>query len=92
MPLLIRQPKLHGFERPRRVQYEILTLGVLDRLPEGTYTVADLATRRLAHGNRPVKILATGKLTKNISIEAHAASKSAIEAVKKAGGTLTLIK
>ncbi len=92
MPLLIRQPKLHGFTRPRRVNYEVVTLKALERLPEGTYTLADLAARRLAHTGKPVKVLSTGTITKKITVEAHAASKSAIEAMKKAGGSITLIK
>ncbi len=93
MPLMIRQPKQHGFKRPRRVTYEVITLTAMERaLPEGTYTLADLIDRRLAHAGSQVKILATGKLSKKITIEANAASKSAIEAVKKAGGSITLIK
>jgi large subunit ribosomal protein L15 len=45
-PLLRRQPKLAGFERPRRVEYEALTLMVLERkLDAGTYTLADLRAR-----------------------------------------------
>lgn len=93
MPLMIRQPKLHGFTRPRKVIYESLTLKLLEeKLPEGTYSLADLIDRRLVHANRSVKILATGTVTKKLSIEAHAASKAAAEAIKKAGGSITLIK
>lgn len=93
MPLIVRQPKQHGFKRPRRVVFEVLTLATLERaLPEGSYTLADLIDRRLTHAGRSVKILATGNLTKKITIEANAASKSAVEAVKKAGGTITIVK
>lgn len=93
MPLLIRQPKLHGFTRPRKVIYESLTLALLEqKLPEGSYTLADLIDRRLVHAGRSVKILATGTVTKKLTVEAHAASKSALEAIKKAGGSITLIK
>lgn len=93
MPLLVRQPKQHGFKRTRKIHHEALTLAVLEeKLTEGTYTLADLIDRGLVHSNRAVKILSTGTLTKKLTIEAHAASKSATEAIKKAGGTLTLIK
>jgi large subunit ribosomal protein L15 len=92
MPLLVRQPKQHGFKQPRRPVYESLTLAMLEKkLPEGTYTLADLIDRRLVHANRPVKILSTGTLSKKLVIEAHAASKSAKEAITKAGGTLTIV-
>jgi len=90
---MIRQPKLAGFKRPRKIFYETLTLAVLEKkLPEGTYTLADLIDRRLVHANRSVKVLATGTLSKKLVIEAHAASKSAEEAVKKAGGSITFVK
>lgn len=93
MPLLVRQPKLHGFKRDRKVIYEVLTLAMMEKmLPEGEYTLADLIDRRLTHAGRSVKILSTGTLSKKIIVEAHAASKSAVEAVKKAGGSITLIK
>lgn len=93
MPLLVRQPKLHGFKRDRKITYEVLTLGMMEKmLPEGEYTLADLIDRRLAHAGRSVKILSTGTLKKKITVEAHAASKSAIDAVKKAGGSITLIR
>jgi large subunit ribosomal protein L15 len=93
MPLLVRQPKQHGFKRPRRIDFEVLTLSVIEKkLPEGNYTLADLVDHRLAHAGSRVKILATGTISKKITIEANAASKSAIEAVKKAGGSITIVK
>lgn len=93
MPLLVRQPKLHGFKRDRKITYEVLTLAMMEKmLPEGEYTLADLIDRRLTHAGRSVKILSTGTLSKKITVEAHAASKSAIDAVKKAGGSITIIK
>lgn len=93
MPLLVRQPKLHGFKRDRKITYEVLTLAMMEKmLPEGEYTLADLIDRRLVHAGRSVKVLSTGTLSKKITVEAHAASASAIDAVKKAGGSITLIK
>lgn len=92
MPLLIRQPKLHGFKRDRKIHYETLTLAALEaKLSDGTYTLADLIDHRLVHANRSVKILSTGTLSKKLNIEAHASSKSAKEAIEKAGGTLTIV-
>jgi large subunit ribosomal protein L15 len=38
----------------------------------------------------PVKLLAEGELTKKLTIEVELASKSAIEKVQAAGGTVTI--
>ena len=56
-----------------------------------TVTIADLVNAGLAHKNDQVKLLGRGDLTAKLTIEAHAASKSALEKVEKAGGTITLI-
>ncbi len=92
-PLIRRQPKLGGFTPPRKIVYEALNLAVLEqRLDAGTYVLADLIDRKLVRRNSRVKILGTGTMTKKISIEAHAASKSARKAIADAGGTLTIVR
>lgn len=93
VPLLRRQPKLGGFKRPRRQTYEVLNLSTLETMLEaGSYSVADLAQKRIVRNGKRVKILANGKITKKFELEAHAASKAAKEAVKNAGGSITLVK
>lgn len=93
VPLLMRQPKLGGFKRNRKIHYEVLTLGVLEaKLETGTYDLATLCTHRLVHSNRKVKLLHGGTLTKKFDITVHAASKSAKEAIEKAGGKITITK
>jgi large subunit ribosomal protein L15 len=92
-PLLRRQPKLGGFKAVRHTEYEVLNLGLLEkRLEAGTYTLADLRTKGVLRTKQPVKLLAHGDVTKKFSLEVHAASKAAKEALKKAGGTLTIVK
>ena len=39
-----------------------------------------------------VKILAKGELSAKLNVEAHAFSKSAQEAIEKAGGTVKIVK
>jgi large subunit ribosomal protein L15 len=93
VPLIRRQPKLGGFVRPRAIKYSIVNLSLLEaQLPAGTYSLNDLADKRIVHANKPVKILGDGALTKKFQLEAHAASKSAKDAVKKAGGSITLVR
>lgn len=93
VPLLRRQPKLGGFKRPRAVSFEVINLSALEKkLPAGSYTIADLVQKRLVHAGKHVKILAHGEVSKKFELEANAASKSAKDAVKKAGGSITIIK
>ncbi len=92
-PLTRRQPKLGGFTKPRRVTYEVVNLQDLeDRLEAGSYDVKALRKARLVRTGNPVKILSTGTVTKKFAITADNASKSAKEALKKAGGSFTVAK
>lgn len=91
--MIRRQPKIGGFRSPRREENEVLNLELLEeRLPAGSYDIAALKARRLISGNRPVKILGKGAVTKKFSLSVHAASKSAAAAISKAGGSVTFVK
>lgn len=90
-PLLLRLPKAGGFRNPTRVEYEIVNLRDLERLPEGSYDIAALREHRLVHGGRPVKILGMGKVTKRLELTVDAVSAGAKEAIEKAGGKITLV-
>lgn len=93
-PLLRRQPKLGGFRNPRRIVYQVLNLQNLEQKLEAgaSYDLDALRTHGLVHGNRPVKLLGKGALTKKLTLTVHAASKSARSAVEKVGGRIDLIK
>lgn len=93
VPLLMRQPKLGGFRRDRKVVYEPLNIGELEEvLDSGVYTLNDLREKRIIRTKKPVKLLGHGTLSKKFELTVHAASKSAKEALEKAGGTLTITK
>ena len=93
VPLFMRQPKLGGFEHPRRQDYEVINVGTLESvLDAGTYDVAELRKKKLVRTNAPVKILGDGELSKKFVLTVHAASKSARAAIEKAGGSLTISK
>ena len=93
-PLLRRQPKLGGFSRGRRtVTFEALNIDMLEkRLEAGSYTIADLRKKGLLRTTKPVKLLSRGEVKKKFTVEAHEASKSAKEAIAKAGGSVTIVK
>lgn len=92
-PLIRRQPKLGGFTPPRKITYEAVNIAILqERLEPGAYVLADLIDRKLVRRNSKVKILGEGTLTKKITLEAHAVSKSAKKAIMDAGGSVTIVR
>jgi len=93
LPLYRRLPK-RGFKNPFRVEYQIVNLYQLEaKFDAGA--VVDKATlesvRLIRDAEKPVKLLAKGELTKPMTIKVDAASKKAIEMVKKVGGTVELL-
>jgi large subunit ribosomal protein L15 len=99
MPLYRRMPK-RGFTSPFRKRYAVINLGTLDRAVEekkldATKPVngqvlkeAGLVTR-LRDG---IRLLGKGELKAKLSIEVAGASKSAVAAVEKVGGSITVLE
>lgn len=89
----MRQPKLGGFTRPRRQDYEVINVGTLESMLEaGTYDLAALRLKKLVRTNAPVKLLGDGELSKKFVLTVNSASKSARAAIAKAGGSLIIQK
>lgn len=89
MPLQRRVPKF-GFTPMNRVEYKAINLHAIQELVEKTGSnVVDaeaLRTNGLAGKNDLIKILNRGEVSSAIEVHAHGFSKSAIEAIEKAGG------
>jgi large subunit ribosomal protein L15 len=96
-PLHRRMPK-RGFKKPFRARYVVINLGTLQDAVEanridpqatvdGPALVAGGILRRTRDG---VRLLAKGELKAKLTIEVAGASKSAIEAVEKAGGSVVV--
>ncbi|NVK58573.1 MAG: 50S ribosomal protein L15 [Rhodobacteraceae bacterium] len=94
MPLYQRLPK-RGFNKPNRKDYAVVNLGLIQKfvdagkleagsITEETLVSSGLVRRRLDG----IRVLAKGEVTSALTIETTGASKSAVEAVEKAGGTL----
>ena len=92
MPLQRRLPK-GGFKNINRVSYKAINLAVIDEVAVALglekVSVADLLKAGKVRKGQLVKILSNGELSKAISVEAHAFSKSAEEAIVAAGGSVT---
>ena len=90
-PLIRRQPKFGGFRNPNREEYEAINLDVLEeKLSAGSYDFDALKEAGLISGKLPVKILGRGKVTKKFKLTVDGASKSAKDAIEKAGGSVTV--
>lgn len=90
MPLQRRVPKF-GFTNINRVEYHGINLDTLQKLVDDKRAkdTIDLKTLRengLVGKKELVKILGRGELKAKVSVEAHAFSKSAREAIEAQGG------
>jgi large subunit ribosomal protein L15 len=97
MPLYQRLPK-RGFNKPNRKAFAVVNLGLIQKfvdegkidasaaITEDTLVASGLVRRKLDG----VRVLAKGDVTAKLNIAVTGASKSAVEAVEKAGGSLTV--
>lgn len=94
MPLVRRVPKF-GFKNINRIDYTAINLDVLETLTSKNGSkVINFDTFRqngLASKNDNIKVLGRGELTTAVEVHAHAFSKTAIEAIEKAGGKVVTL-
>ena len=97
MPLYQRLPK-RGFNNPNRKSYAVVNLNLIEKFIEAgkldakaeiteDALVASGLVRRKRDG---VRILAKGEIKSKVTLNVTGASKAAIDAVAKAGGSLTI--
>ncbi|WP_367913417.1 50S ribosomal protein L15 [Leadbetterella sp. DM7] len=93
MPLQRRVPKF-GFNNVNRVAYKAINLDTLQALFEKTgeanMTLTFLREHGLASKSDLIKVLGRGEFTAKVNVTVHAFSKSAEEAIAKAGGSATV--
>ena len=91
MPLQRRVPK-YGFKNINRVEYKAVNLSTLQALAESksleTINIDVLIAAGFISSTQLVKILANGTLTAKLTVEAHAFSAKAVEAIEAVGGTV----
>ena len=90
MPMQRRLPKF-GFTNIFATKYSVINLNQLETLA-GEVTPETLREAGLVRRTGPVKILGNGTLSKSLTVKAQKFSKSAEEAITKAGGTTEVIK
>ena len=99
MPLYQRLPK-RGFNKPNRKEFAVINLGLIQKfvdagkldakkaITEDTLVESGLVRRKLDG----VRVLAKGEVSAKLNLEVTGASKAAVAAVEKAGGSLTVTK
>ena len=91
LPLAMRIPKLKGFKNPFRVEYNVINLDSLEAFEGNEVNPQSLRAKGLVHKHGLVKVLGRGELTRAVTVKAHAFSKSAVEAIQAAGGSVEVI-
>ncbi len=95
MPLYQRLPK-RGFNKPNRKEFAVVNLGLIAKFIEAgkidasapvteDVLVASGLVRRKLDG---IRVLAKGEIGSAVNLDVTGASKAAVEAVEKAGGSL----
>ena len=96
MPLYQRLPK-RGFNKPNRKAYAVVNLGLIQKfidagkldaasITEDSLVASGLVRRKLDG----IRVLAKGEITAKATISVTGASAAAVDAVAKAGGSLTV--
>jgi len=92
-PLLRRVPKRGFTNGAFKIRYQLVSLASIDRVfkNQKEVTLEALKLHGLTSGRNPVKILGDGELTLACKISAHAFSASALEKIKKSGGSHEIV-
>jgi large subunit ribosomal protein L15 len=97
MPLYQRLPK-RGFNKPNRKAFAVVNLGLIQKfvdagkldagsaIDEDALIASGLVRRKLDG----IRVLAKGEITAKVTLTVTGASQSAVDAVAKAGGSLTV--
>lgn len=95
MPLQRRVPKF-GFKNNNKEYFKALNLDVIEGLAEkvksSNLTIQVLIENGVVSKKDKVKVLGRGELKSKVTVEAHAFSTAAAQAIEKVGGTATTVK
>jgi len=91
MPLIRRIPK-RGFTNIFKEQFNIVNLDIIEKSGLEEIKINDFFDRNYARNSQAkIKILGNGSITRKVHVHAHKFSKSAVEKIKQAGGTVTVL-
>jgi len=92
-PWYRRLPKFKGFKNNEKVTFSVVSLGRLNKLDAGAVVTPELLheLRVVRNAENPIKVLATGKLEKALTVKLHAFSEAAKAGIEAAGGKVEVI-
>jgi large subunit ribosomal protein L15 len=103
-PIHVRVPKLHGFRRPGRIDYQVVNVGRISEYAAAgrfgaeaggdpiTVNAEVLASAGLvSHDDRPVKVLGHGDASVKLFVAADAFTASARSKIEAAGGFVQVL-
>ncbi|NCO59869.1 MAG: 50S ribosomal protein L15 [Deltaproteobacteria bacterium CG_4_8_14_3_um_filter_51_11] len=92
MPLQRRLPK-RGFKNPFRVEYQVVNVKDLGRFDSGSVVESSLLEQAglIRSSKSPVKLLGEGDIASAVTVRVNRASRSAIEKVSGAGGSVEIL-
>jgi large subunit ribosomal protein L15 len=93
MPLARRVPK-RGFTNSFAKKVATINVGDLELLFEANEVISSAVLKEagiIKENYDELKVLGHGELTKSLNVQAHRFSKTAEEAIKKAGGQVTIL-
>lgn len=92
-PLYKKLPKRKGFKSLDRTHYEVVNLGLIQKLfSDGQVVdVSELVRMNVVSKKSKVKILGNGDFSKKVTVKAHAFSKSALDKLKAADSEFEVI-
>ena len=93
LPLYRRLPK-HGFKNVNRLEYQPVSLKLIDDIFTDSEVVDNIAlieVNLIKNLNAPVKVLGSVEMTKKLTIKVQAFSKSAKDSVEKKGGKCEVV-
>lgn len=92
LPLQKKLPYKRGFTNIYKTRWEIVNLGDLARVGDSVTPQSLLAAGLIRGLEFPVKVLGDGEIGKGVTVQVHAISNAAREAVTAAGGTVDLLE
>lgn len=93
-PWYRRLPKFKGFKNHFKVEYTTVNLDMLEKCAESMQEITPetlYAEGFVRNLKNPIKVLATGSISKAINVKLNKFTKSAQEAIEKAGGKVEVI-
>jgi len=104
-PLHVRVPKLRGFKRRGRIEYQVVNVGRISEYAAAGRFGGDAGSKEpltvnaeilasaglVSHVDRPVKVLGSGDLDVKVFVAADAFTKSARSKIEDAGGYVQVL-